>query len=219
MSPEQPTNGRIERLRSKVLHLLNQARQAGDLAIGLMVSVAVLLILILLDIAFVEKLPDFLVNGVLVEAHGLLMDILVFGCLLVWFTHRRETRERIRRYKEELEDYRTWGDEEGVRRKAGIIKRLNEYQSGSLFLQVAQLGSANLSKANLSVAKLSGAILSKANLNGANLNGADLSGADLSTAMELTQEQIDQAHGDEDTMLPEGFEMPKHWQEASASTE
>jgi uncharacterized protein YjbI with pentapeptide repeats len=52
---------------------------------------------------------------------------------------------------------------------------------------------------------LSGADLSGANLSGADLSRADLSGVDLSGARELTQTQLDEACGDGNTKLPEGF--------------
>jgi len=50
-----------------------------------------------------------------------------------------------------------------------------------------------------------------ANLRGAYLKGAFLEGADLERAERLTQEQIDEAFGDEDTKLPDHLQRPAHW--------
>ncbi len=69
---------------------------------------------------------------------------------------------------------------------------------------------------DLPFAALSGAVLRKANLSGAalrgaNLSRADLSGAILSGAEDLTQEQLEEANGDESTRLPSELKRPSHW--------
>jgi hypothetical protein len=55
-----------------------------------------------------------------------------------------------------------------------------------------------------------------ANLEGASFEGADLKGADLEGAIGLTQDQIDQALGDEDTRLPAGLQVPDSWRSERA---
>jgi hypothetical protein len=45
-------------------------------------------------------------------------------------------------------------------------------------------------------------------LGGADLTGADLGGADLAGARQLTQAQLDAAHGDPTTRLPAGLQQP-----------
>jgi hypothetical protein len=45
----------------------------------------------------------------------------------------------------------------------------------------------------------------------ANLSGANLSGANLSLAEHLTQEQLEETTGDENTRLPLDLEPPAHW--------
>ena len=68
---------------------------------------------------------------------------------------------------------------------------------------------ANLHGANLTSANLQGANLTSANLQGAKFGTSrvvgsvtNLAGADLRTAMGLTQKQLDEACGDEETKLP-----------------
>ena len=78
-------------------------------------------------------------------------------------------------------------------------------------LEGANLGWANLERANLEGAYLVEANLVEANLGGANLEGANLEGADLRGAVGLTQEQVDSALGDDETILPEGLTRPDHW--------
>src|SRR5829696_7177184 len=69
---------------------------------------------------------------------------------------------------------------------------------------------------DLSLADLAGADLRKANLSravlrGGNLSGADLSLSNLSGAEDLTQEQLEEANGDESTRLPSDLQPPSHW--------
>jgi uncharacterized protein YjbI with pentapeptide repeats len=82
-------------------------------------------------------------------------------------------------------------------------------------LSGAHLSEANLTVANLSGANLSGAGLWRANLAAANVVEADLSGAYLQGAnlrgAILTQEQLEEATGDENTKLPPHLKPPAHW--------
>jgi hypothetical protein len=93
-------------------------------------------------------------------------------------------------------------------------------------LEGAQLHIANLSDASLYEANLKGALLfranlSKARLSEANLDGAILlearlseaflDGAILSNIPELTQAQLEEAYGDENTRLPSHLKPPAHW--------
>jgi uncharacterized protein YjbI with pentapeptide repeats len=79
-------------------------------------------------------------------------------------------------------------------------------------LSGAELSAANLGIADLSGANLSGTVLGS-QLCGADLSNADLSGADLRRAQPgcITQQQIDQAYGDEKTQLPDSLQRPESW--------
>lgn len=92
-----------------------------------------------------------------------------------------------------------------------------------------RLRGANLFRATLSGSDLSGSDLrdlsngklvrtnlSRVNLLLANLSDTDLSGVDLRTAKNLTQEQIEQAVGDERTQLPKGLQPPERWRTSAA---
>ncbi len=93
---------------------------------------------------------------------------------------------------------------------------LHRTQLIAAILVGADLAFANLSLANLQEADLAFANLSLANLQGADLRNAtltlaNLAGANLDSALNVTQEQIVSALGDEATKLPEGLKHPAHW--------
>jgi hypothetical protein len=86
---------------------------------------------------------------------------------------------------------------------------------------------ADLSGLDLSGAELRGSLLIGANLSGCDLSwtdvlgvdlrDADLSGARLDSAIFLTQMQVNAARGDAATVLPEGFDRPRHWTAPAAA--
>ena len=67
---------------------------------------------------------------------------------------------------------------------------------------------SNFSRANLTNASFVGAYLEGASFSGATLSGTNLSGAQLTRATGLTQGQLNQACGDESTVLPRGLRIP-----------
>src|SRR5918993_312455 len=75
-------------------------------------------------------------------------------------------------------------------------------------LSSALLMDTNVSNADLSNADLSYADLSGASLSGTNLINANLRGTNLRVAAGLTQEQLEQAYGDETPHLPPGLRPP-----------
>jgi hypothetical protein len=152
------------------------APDADELRVSIIVLISSLLIITALDLVTGVEPAD-----VLVEAHGLLMDIVLFGCLILWFNLRRDKRERIRRYRETLEDFRDWDTKEGVLRKVGAINRLLDVDGPKClpYLDYQQLPGANFQGVGLEGVTLSFANLNNAFLNGANFRSADLYGAQL----------------------------------------
>jgi len=75
----------------------------------------------------------------------------------------------------------------------------------------SDLTRARLARADLSGARLGGTILVDAWMEQTNLTGALLRGADLTGAHGLTQEQLEQARGDEHTTLPASLTRPASW--------
>lgn len=137
-------------------------------------------------------------DGVAVEAHGMLMDIIVLGIFVLWLNKHREMRaedrarqrERealIQRYNEEIDDFRHWNNKESMQRIVGGIRRLNRLEIANIalhycYLKGANLRGADLRGANLKDANLEGAILWEANLEGAILKGARLKSTDFTSA-------------------------------------
>ncbi|MCS3668281.1 hypothetical protein GGP77_002526 [Salinibacter ruber] len=125
----------------------------------------------------------FRVN-VLAEAYGMLMDLLLFGCLLLWLDQKADRRRRIDQYQNAINDFCGWDTEEATYRIVGNIRRLNRVNGvpdslSDAYLADADLKGADLAEVSLSGAVLTGADLKEATLSGAYLGNADLSGADL----------------------------------------
>jgi len=139
---------------------------------------------------------------ILAEAHGMIFDIAVIGILLFWLNQNGVTRQQIRTYKDEIDDFRLWESEEAAFRTVGNIKRLNRHKIYEINLVNCHLSRTNLSHVNLTASNLNSANLSNSslietnlentrlnqtifensNLNQANLKGAYASGANFKDA-------------------------------------
>jgi len=133
---------------------------------------------------------DFYKN-ILIEAHGMLFDILVIGIFIFALHKIGESRIKreldIKRWEEEIDDFRGWNEKEATFRIVGNIRRLNRNGTTDIdlrdsFLEEASLEEIDLRDAILTRANLRGASLFGADLRGADLSPADLRGADLSSA-------------------------------------
>jgi hypothetical protein len=142
-------------------------------------------ILVTIDLAFIKEWRGFIEN-ILVEAHGILVDILIFGILLTAYDKIKSKKEQLKRYIDELNDYRNWQEPEATYRIIGIIKRLNKIGKYDIDLKNCYLPGADLLGLNLSEAKLFGA-----NLTGANLCGIKLYKAKFSKETKLDGAIVD----------------------------
>ncbi len=138
------------------------------------VSVLVLLGVIVVTLSAPFYRDDFynFYGQVLAEAHGMLFDIAIIGILIFWLNKTAETRQRIRTYKDEIDDFRLWESEEAAYRTVGNIKRLNRHHIYSL-----NLVNCHLSRTNLNYVKLKGANLNSAKVTSANLIECNLENA------------------------------------------
>ncbi|WP_052323352.1 pentapeptide repeat-containing protein [Flexithrix dorotheae] len=155
--------------------------------VGITVVVGLFLILIIaiLDFKYLETDDG---RDVLIEAHGLIFDVFVFGVLLAYLNKFLEKRQKVERYKEEIDDFRGWDEKEAKYRIVGLIKRLNKIGNSRVnlsncFLAHADLHGVNLNKANLKNADLQDADLSNADFTGADFGGANLKGANLTNSV------------------------------------
>ncbi len=131
--------------------------------------------------------PDFR-RDVLVETHGMALDILVIGTFIFALQKigkKKLERERnIQRWQEEIDDFRGWDEKEATYRIVGNIRRLNRYgitdiNLSSCYLKHANLADAQLQGANLLLTNLQGAFLQHANFDKAEMKFANLQGSNL----------------------------------------
>lgn len=140
---------------------------------------------------------DTFIQQILAEAHGMIFDIAVIGILIFWLNQNGEIRQRIRTYKDEIDDFRLWESEEAAFRTVGNIKRLNRHKIHEINLvncylartnlnyvnlSGSNLNSSNVSQSSLIESNLINARLNQTNFENSNLNQADLTGAYASGA-------------------------------------
>ena len=135
---------------------------------------------------------EFRIN-LLAEAYGMLMDLLLFGCLLLWLDQKADRYRRVDQYQNAINDFRGWDTEEATYRIIGNIRRLNREGAVPDSLSDAYLVDADLQGADLTEISLNGAVLAGANLQEATLSGAYLGNADLSGA-DLFRADLSGAH-------------------------
>ncbi len=154
----------------------------------LMTSAIVLLLitLIVMVLSFKYYLNDFenFWPQVLAEAHGMIFDIAVIGILLFWLNQNGETRQRIRTYKDEIDDFRLWESDEAAFRTVGNLKRLNrhgiyEINLVNCYLARTNLNYVNLKGSNLNSANISNSSLIESNLENTRLNQTNLENSNL----------------------------------------
>jgi uncharacterized protein YjbI with pentapeptide repeats len=167
----------------------------------ILTSAIVLFVVAVIVIGF--SLPYYLTDftnfwpQILAEAHGMIFDIAVIAILLAWLNQNGDTRQRIRTYKDEIDDFRLWESDEAAFRTVGNIKRLNRHKINEINLvnchlartnlnyvnlKGSNLNSTNLSNSSLIETNLENTRLNQTNFENSNLNQANLMGAYASGA-------------------------------------
>jgi hypothetical protein len=171
-----------EKIRTNFFRVIEQPILTAFLVL---VSVS----LIILGASIPYYISDFegFYMQLLVEAHGIIFDILIFGILIFWLNKRGEQRLRIKTYKDEIDDFRLWKSEEAAFRTVGNIKRLNHHHIYDInlvncYLTKTNLNYINLSGANANSADLTYASLVESNLHNCRLNQTNLECATLNQA-------------------------------------
>lgn len=148
--------------------------------------VLVVIAIIVLSLSFKYYLYDFdqFWPQVLAEAHGMIFDIAIIGLLLVWLNQNGETRQRIRTFKDEIDDFRLWESDEAAFRTVGNLKRLNrhgiyEINLVNCYLARTNLNYVNLKGSNLNSANISNSSLIECNLENTRLNQTNLENSNL----------------------------------------
>ncbi len=124
---------------------------------------------------------------ILAEAHGMIFDIAIIGILLFWLNQNGETRQRIRFYRDEIDDFRLWESDEAAFRTVGNIKRLNRHKIHDInlvncYLSRTNLNYVNLKGSNLNSANFSNSSLIETNLENTRLNQTNFENSNLNQA-------------------------------------
>lgn len=176
--------------------LKNRFKQLGDtfnqviekpLLTSTLVLVAVTVVVLSLSLKYYLNDFDSFWAQILAEAHGMIFDIAVIGILIFWLNQNGQTRQRIRFYKDEIDDFRLWESEEAAFRTVGNIKRLNRHNIFEInlvncFLTKTNLNYVNLKGSNMNSANISQSSMIEANLENTRLNQTNFENSNLNQA-------------------------------------
>jgi hypothetical protein len=148
------------------------------------VLIFVSVIVLGLSLPLYIKRFDEMYLQVLIEAHGMIFDIVVIGILIYWLREQGDIRQRISQYLDEIDDFRLWESEEAAFRNVGNIKRLNRHKVSKIdlvgtYLTKTNLSKVNLQNANLNTANVTSAVMIEANLKDARMNQTDFENTNL----------------------------------------
>ncbi len=152
-----------------------------------LVLIVVTIVVLSLSASYYINEFDTFIQQVLAEAHGMIFDIAVIGILIFWLNQNGEIRQRIRTYKDEIEDFRLWESEEAAFRTVGNIKRLNRHKIHDInlvncHLPRTNLNHVNLGSSNMNSANISQSVLIESNLENARLNQTNFENSTLNQA-------------------------------------
>jgi BTB/POZ domain-containing protein KCTD9 len=177
---------RLSEKRKKISEFLNSILEK-PLLTSTLVLVFVTIIVLALSMKYYVHEFDTFIQQVLAEAHGMIFDIAVIGILIFWLNKNGETRQRIRTYKDEIDDFRLWESEEAAFRTVGNIKRLNRHRIHEInlvncYLPRTNLNYVNLASSNMNSANISQSSLIESNLENARLNQTNFENSNLNQA-------------------------------------
>ncbi|MDZ7648045.1 MAG: hypothetical protein U5K54_13185 [Cytophagales bacterium] len=117
----------MNRIRAKFQEQFNIIIERPLLTASLVLA-GVSVLVISLSLKYYIRDFESVWSQILIEAHGMIFDIAIIGILLFWLNQNGETRQRIRYYKDEIDDFRLWESDEAAFRTVGNIKRLNRHK-------------------------------------------------------------------------------------------
>lgn len=162
-------------------------------------TIVIYLLLIVLCTSIIATVdlfdPDFNKHDIIVEAHGLIFDLVIFGLLISLFEYIRNKKEKISRFNEEIYYLSKWKNEESKYQILEKVRQLYELGQRTFHLSFAELNGANLAEFDLTNSVMVGvkmkhglfvrSILKNVNLRSAKLRevyftNAQLDGTNLS---------------------------------------
>src|SRR6188474_228905 len=176
----------FKRFRTRSLELFNDVVEKPLLTSSIVLLIVTISVLGLSSKYYLYDFDTF-IGQVLAEAHGMIFDIAVIGILIFWLNQNGEIKQRIRTYKDEIDDFRLWESEEAAFRTVGNIKRLNRHKIHEInlvncFLPRTNLNYVNLTGSNLNSANISQSSLIECNLESARLNQTNFENSNLNQA-------------------------------------
>ena len=176
----------FQKRKARLLNTFNEVIEKPILTSAIVLVVVATLVLGLSLNYYINEFNSFWPQ-ILVEAHGMIFDIAVIGILLFWLNQSGETRQRIRTYKDEIDDFRLWESEEAAFRTVGNLKRLNRHRVYEInlvncYLAKTNLSYVNLKGSNLNSANLTNSSLIETNLENTRLNQTNLENSNLNQA-------------------------------------
>ena len=177
----------LRKIRDGILEWFNSTLENPILTSFLVLVILTVLILFLSVPYYLKDFYSYY-GQVLIEAHGMLFDLLIIGILIFWLNKNGEKRQRIRTYRDEIDDFRLWESEEAAFRTVGNIKRLNRngiYKINLVdcFLTRTNLNYAKLVGSNLNSANISNSFLIETDLRNARLNQTNFENSNLNQAV------------------------------------
>jgi len=178
---------RVKKLKGKIQDQFNIIIEKPLLTASLVLAGVSVLVISLSLKYYIQDFDNYW-SQILVEAHGMIFDIAIISILLFWLNQNGETRQRIRFYKDEIDDFRLWESDEAAFRTVGNIKRLNRHQIHEInlvncFLARTNLNYVNLSGSNLNSANFSNSSLIETNLENTRLNQTNFENSNLNQAI------------------------------------
>lgn len=137
--------------------------------------ITILIIIFLITSLFTDKFCSLYVDrefieNILVEAHGMVLDLFFIGIILVFLTNKYEKRREINTLHFKLDSKRYLYNDEGKYEIVSIIKLLNKKG-----IYKFDLHQCNLSKLELPFYKFKGSSIHATNFSHTNLKAADFS--------------------------------------------
>lgn len=149
----------------------------SEITVSLLVFIPIALLLIFLDYKY-----GFQLSNLQIQAHVVLMNILVFGILILGINKIRDLRNLRLRYHEEIDDFRDWKADEAKFRILGTIKRLVKLGEKKIDVNRAYLSEAWLENYSFEDSNFNCTNLSDAHISGCTFKRVDFTGACFANA-------------------------------------
>lgn len=177
----------VNKIKARIQEQFNNIIEKPLVTASLVLAVVSVLVIGLSLKYYINDFENFWPQ-ILAEAHGMIFDIAIIGILIFWLNQNGETRQRIRFYKDEIDDFRLWESDEAAFRTVGNIKRLNRHKIHEInlvncFLARTNLNYVNLKGSNLNSANFSNSSLIETNLENTRLNQTNFENSNLNQAL------------------------------------